>query len=274
VGFGLTLHNTTETNAIPGFYYRKRQKIEAFLAKVASTSRQGLCDAVFHAIESRLLFSIDSRRKDPALERDLKNLRTFSLIAAGCGGKLLSCVFRAFVYDYRHYSGGLPDLLLVRAVSKKKSDGSPQLVDLSDWVGESLSAEFQQEQEAQWGAQMIADDEFLGCSKVGDSGNTRQSNWGRGSRPAPKVDSFTKPPLSRSDLPPKLELLFNDLPVEPECMMVEVKSSNDRLDARQEDWLNILSRHGNARVCKFEDTRKSSKRKLNEVGKAQSTATS
>jgi hypothetical protein len=33
--------------------------------------------------------------------------------------------------------------------------------------------------------------------------------------------------------------------------MVEVKSSNDRLDPRQEDWLNVIDRHGRARVCKF-----------------------
>jgi hypothetical protein len=33
---------------------------------------------------------------------------------------------------------------------------------------------------------------------------------------------------------------------------VEVKSQNDRLDGRQEDWLNIIDNAGGyARVCKF-----------------------
>ena len=44
--------------------------------------------------------------------------------------------------------------------------------------------------------------------------------------------------------------------------MVEVKSSNERLDPRQEDWLNVMDRHGNARVCKFEQTRKKKPPKL------------
>mmetsp|Transcript_5338 Transcript_5338/g.15058 ORF Transcript_5338/g.15058 Transcript_5338/m.15058 type:complete len:117 (+) Transcript_5338:1912-2262(+) len=113
---------------------------------------------------------------------------------------------------------------------------------------------------------MLADEEFLGCSKVGDSGNSgsRSNNWARSAR-SPQGKRDPKPPLSLSDLPQKLELEVNGEPIEPECMMVEVKSSNDRLDPRQEDWLNILDRHGNARVCKFEDKRKSSKRKLAEA---------
>jgi len=40
-----------------------------------------------------------------------------------------------------------------------------------------------------------------------------------------------------------------------EIMFVEVKSANDRLDARQEDWLNVLDGVCNARVCKFEKTK-------------------
>lgn len=57
-------------------------------------------------------------------------------------------------------------------------------------------------------------------------------------------------------MPLRLMLEHGGRAVRVECMMVEVKSANDRLDARQEDWLNILDQHGNARVCKFEDTRK------------------
>jgi hypothetical protein len=37
-----------------------------------------------------------------------------------------------------------------------------------------------------------------------------------------------------------------------ECMMVEVKSSNDRVDSRQEDWLNVIDMYGKAWFCKFE----------------------
>jgi hypothetical protein len=60
-------------------------------------------------------------------------------------------------------------------------------------------------------------------------------------------------------LPERLQLFHKGRRVKVECMFVEVKSSNDRLDARQEDWLNVLDRHGRARVCKFEDNIKTKK---------------
>ena len=60
-------------------------------------------------------------------------------------------------------------------------------------------------------------------------------------------------------MPEKLSLSHNSRVVKVECMFVEVKSQNDRLDARQEDWLNILDRFGNARVCKFEKAPKHNK---------------
>jgi hypothetical protein len=62
------------------------------------------------------------------------------------------------------------------------------------------------------------------------------------------------------DLPDPLELEHNGIAVFPECMMVEVKSTNDRLDPRQEDWLNVLDKYGSARVCKFEDSKKAKRR--------------
>ena len=65
---------------------------------------------------------------------------------------------------------------------------------------------------------------------------------------------------SMEDLPERLRLTYNGSAVIPETMMVEVKSSNDRLDPRQEDWLNVLDKHGNARVCKFEDSKKAKRR--------------
>jgi VRR-NUC domain len=111
---------------------------------------------------------------------------------------------------------------------------------------------------------MLADDEFLACSKVGDSGNgggrrSRSStNGGTGMiRQTGDSTAGQKKVLSLDDMPPRLELVYNGHVVIPECLFVEVKSSNDRLDARQEDWLNILDRSGNnCRVCKFEASAK------------------
>jgi hypothetical protein len=56
-------------------------------------------------------------------------------------------------------------------------------------------------------------------------------------------------------MPERLRLEHNAQKIRVECMCVEVKSQNDRLDPRQEDWLNILDRYGNARVCKFVKTK-------------------
>jgi hypothetical protein len=60
-------------------------------------------------------------------------------------------------------------------------------------------------------------------------------------------------------LPDRLVFCHNGRVVRVECMLVEVKSHNDRLDPRQEDWLNVLDRFGNVRVCKFTAKQKEKK---------------
>jgi hypothetical protein len=247
------------------FFSRRRERIEDFLYSIEKLGRQEICDLVHDSIKARLMFSIESGRKDPSLDSDLRNLRTLSLIAAGCGGRQLASIFRCLVFDYRHWSGGLPDLLLVRAITRENDESSPQLVKLSEWVGESFSEEFQLGLQNEQGASMLADDEFLGCNKVGDSGGgTQIRNAGR--RSTQRKSGVGQTRLhTLDDLPQPLELKVKGKPVIPETMMVEVKSSNDRLDPRQEDWLNVLDRYGNARVCKFEDSKKAKRRFAKEV---------
>jgi len=283
VGFELkrssTDDETSNTMASSnGFYFRRRETIKAFLTQLARLNGQDLCDMVYDSIASRLEYMVTHGRKDPAIERDLQQLRTLSFMAAGCGGVLLAAVFRCFLFDYRHYSGGLPDLTLVRAVFEDTLSVPKGLVALEEWIGEGFDAQKTEEQAAQRGAAMLEDrdDEFLGCSKVGDSGGQNRFNRSRSSQ------SLTAPrktkALSMNDLPDKLELVHDGRKVKVECMMVEVKSSNDRLDARQEDWLNVLEKNGNARVCQFEDNSKSKKKKkpapkVNDSEKKQATST-
>ena len=182
--------------------------------------------------------------------KDVSELRKLSLIAAGIGGKLLSAIFRCLCYDYRHYCAGLPDLILSRAFY---DDSDRAAVDLVDWVGEAI--------DFSTASQITSilfdrDDEFLGCSK--NDSFAPSTSWGR------KVNSAQPkaihPGASTDDvlemLPKKLQLLHNDRRVKVQCMFVEVKSSNDRLDGRQQDWLNVLDNFGMARVCKFESTDK------------------
>jgi hypothetical protein len=251
-----------KTALIPSksFYFRRRAIIEAFLGKLGKLKGQELCDLVHDSVASRLLYVTTHKRKDPSIERDLKQVRTLSFMAAGCGGTLLAAVFRCFLFDYRHYSGGLPDLTLVRSVYDDARSIPDGLVDLGEWIGEGFHRERQEEREAQRFAAMLedGDDEFLGCSKMGDSGGQSRFNRSRSTQ-SPNAQKQAQI-LSMDDLPIKLELVHAGRQVKVECMMVEVKSSNDRLDPRQEDWLNVLDRYGNARVCKFEDKIKFNKK--------------
>jgi VRR-NUC domain len=247
-----------------GIYNRKRTAIEEFLDNLSRLRGEELADLVYDCIKERLMYSTALHRNDPSLERDVSQVRTLSMLAAGFGGNMLAAIFRCLFFDYRHYSGGLPDLLLVRAIYSPSDDHqtSTDLVDLGDWIGESFSKEYQDAIKAEKIAQVFAgkDEEFLGCSKVGDSGGrgTNQRNKATGrNTPEPKRNG-EDPSAGRGliGMPDRLRLRHNDRNVRVECMCVEVKSQNDRLDPRQEDWLNILDRFGNARVCKFAKPKK------------------
>jgi VRR-NUC domain len=248
-----------------GFYSRRATVIAKFLRKLAALPDQSVADLVYEAVTCRMKHATARSLSDPFLDRDIAQIRTLSAVAAGFGGKLLAAAFRCLFFDYRHYSGGLPDLHLFRAFYvSESSDGQQELVDLGAWIGETFSADSQQAAATQRMVALLSDrdDEYLGCSKVGDSGS-QASRSSRDSKLArsPKLDLLTTGPKSEL-IPDRLHLEHNGCKVKVECMMVEVKSANDRLDPRQEDWLNILDQHGNARVCKFEDTRKSGKKRM------------
>jgi len=177
-------------------------------------------------------------------------------MAAGLGGKMLATVCRCLFFDYRHYSGGLPDLTLCRAIYEN-DDLNPEetLVDLGTWIGEGFSPDQQAESDGKTAARMLEDqdEQFLGCSKVGDSGrrNTRISVSGGNRGPGRKLTDRT---IEQLQMPEPLVFQRNGRIIRVECMLVEVKSQNDRLDSRQEDWLNVLDKHGNVRVCQFKST--------------------
>lgn len=257
VGFELLENNNVPEHSqfepSPGFYYRRQHQISSFLARLSTLKGQDLCDLVHESILSRLHFMVLHKRKDISLERDLAQTRTLSMIAAGCGGKQLSSIFRCLFFDYRHYSGGLPDLLLFRP---SYDDDTSGIVHLGEWIGcGEISSEYIKPGQQNSNILIDRDDEYLGCSKLGDSGGGRTSRSGTGSQNAtniPSRNSAMGQILSMDMIPEKLLLQHSNRNVKVECMMVEVKSSNDRLDPRQEDWLNVLDHYGIARVCKFE----------------------
>ena len=170
------------------------------------------------------------------------------MIAAALGPAALGRIFRTLCFDYRHWSGGLPDLFLVRA-----KDSSEHIKHLADWIGEGFTQESIGEQNVQRYISLLAerDDEFLGQPKNADGFSSQQF-----------TSRKKKGPATRAELPvfpDKLQFTQQEKRIKAECMFVEVKSANDRLSERQEDWLSILENCAIARVCKFTSSSSDSK---------------
>lgn len=280
VGFELCDEGET-SKATPGIYYRRSSTIHSFLELLEGCNPSDVADLVYDAVRSRLDFAHANAMKDPTLEKDFAQIRTLSALAAGFGGKVLARAFRCMLYDYRHYryvidlfgafttklqcpfsfSGGLPDLQLVRAI--KQSGEGHDVVNM-EWVGECFSKEAKEHVASQRLASILfdKDDEYLGCSKVGDRHSNRQHKPPQ-NNVNPQGSQRALPMVSA--LPPRVEFSQDGKAVEIQSMFVEVKSSNDRLDPRQEDWLNVLSIDGLARVCKFQENRKQRRVKKQKV---------
>ncbi|GKY97456.1 hypothetical protein MPSEU_000704000 [Mayamaea pseudoterrestris] len=246
------------------FYQTRRAKIDALLSKLECMTDQDISNLVYDSVVARHTYMQSIGHRDPTSVDDISRVRTLSLIAAGLGGKCLASIFKCMCFDYRHFRGGMPDLLLIRASACDNDDDSFNTIDLGDFVGESFSVESQSEIQAKRSQMIIGDEDFLGCS-MGDAGATnsfkRNRSWAATSSTSSSPQTLGG--AVEISLPERLQLLHNNLLVRVETMLVEVKSVNDRLDPRQHDWLNVLSLHGNARVCKFE--KKHSKKREAEV---------
>jgi hypothetical protein len=203
----------------PSFYCKCADDIAQFLAKLSKTNGQEVCDMVYDAIASRLDHVCLYKLKDPFLAMDIVQVRTLSALAAGFGGKCLAAMFRCLLFDYRHYSGGLPDLHLFRAYTNSHSGRA--LVELGDWIGESFSMVNQQSHDFQRVLQALADDEFIGLDKPNNR-MTRTKLSGGSPGESVQFSAF-----SIEMLPERLQLSHNGSAVHVECMMVEVKSSNE-----------------------------------------------
>ena len=206
----------------PNFYCKGADEISQFLARLSAMNGQVLCDLVFDAVASRLQHACLNNLKDPFLTLDMAQVRTLSALAAGFGGRCLAAMFRCLLFDYRHYSGGLPDLHLFRAMYSNESTtrSGMSLVELGDWIGESFSPGKQQSYNYQRVLTALVDDEFLGLDKP----NSRQT---RTNSPGLSEHTVQLNNFSMDAIPERLQLCHNECTVEIECMMVEVKSSNE-----------------------------------------------
>jgi hypothetical protein len=244
---------------VRSLYERRRHAIESFLSDLTQLDTCALGDRVYEAVKRRWERHVDdrSRLKDPRLLRDVMELKTLSLIAGALGPAALSQIFRTLCFDYRHWSGGLPDLFLVRARYEHalpSGNNSVSFVQLADWIGEGFSHSHVNSKICQSHFSILADrdDEFLGQPKNADGLSSQNQSYAR------KKQGATKAQLPL--FPDKLEFLHEGQRVKADCMFVEVKSANDRLSERQEDWLSILE--PNARVCKFTNSTRGKEQSL------------
>jgi hypothetical protein len=219
-------------NALPArsFYERRKAYLESFFNHIENLGPQQLSDAVYECAE-RL------KNRSHALSSSANSvrqvIRTCSAIAAGLGGRALASIFRSLCFDFRHYSAGMPDLLLIRAFCPSDST----LIDLGEWIGEDF---INQIKSSKLILDLINDEGLLGCSEKELKGQNERS-------------STTVTSTDNDRNVSKLQLVYDGKIVVVQCMLVEVKSANDSLDERQEDWLNIIDRviPSHARVCKF-----------------------
>jgi len=236
--------------------------IESFLLELTRLDEFGISELVYEAIKKRWDRHADdrSRQKDPRLLKDVSELKTLSMIASALGGTALARVFRTLCFDYRHWSGGLPDLFLVRTrrcESKTTTgcddDDSGSFVDLADWIGEGFSRDHIEEKNIQSHISMLADrdDEYLGQPKNADGSSSQQQQYSARRKKVAAANDVQLP-----SFPKRLVFTLDEKRVKAECVFVEVKSANDRLSERQEDWLSILDDCTNARVCKFTNSSK------------------
>ncbi len=235
----------TSVKANLSFYTRRRKRIEEYFKRLEGMSAQELCDLIFELVTGKVAELKRLQKKftnEQSLFRDIQQVRTLSMLAAGFGGRQLTAMFRLLCFDYRHYGAGLPDLLLVRAFTResKPSGILCKPLDLNQWIGEV----FQHSPNCTSSILEDRDEEFLGGSLNDRQGLSTYQKRGNNS------EGFTFEGFD----PERLVLSQNGSPVTIECMFVEVKSHNDRLDDRQEDWLNVLDRFGNARLCKFKSS--------------------
>lgn len=213
------------------FYSRRADAISSFLNRLATLDGEDLSNIVYDSIASRLAFVCSHGRNDPNLDRDILQIRTLSAVAVGFGGKCLASMFRCLVFDYRHYSGGLPDLHLFRAFYESGSScAKSEMVDLGDWIGESFTKENQQLLQRQRASFLLndGDDELLGFDKTSDSGvNYKKPRGSTVQQAQSSVSLKQSVGISMAVLPDRLRLRHDDRFVKVECMMVEVKSSSE-----------------------------------------------
>jgi len=232
--YAATSKDDGKSFTIRSFYERRRFMIEKYLVELENMSGNEICSKLHKNVKKRLT-DLGEKNKDIFLARDLDEIRTLSMIGCGLGGRMMANIFRCLSFDYRHYSGGLPDLLLVKATIKNKKESNAQsLVPLDQWVGEAFGNLHLHSRKSSDLSRLLIDrdDEFLGCEKGSDISMTLRNRnkdknsvrhcLGNGEINDDSPGDYDNNSHNYPKMPDKLLLSFQEEDIAVQCMFVEV----------------------------------------------------
>ena len=189
-------------------------------------------------------------------------LKSLQAIAVCIGGKALAGIFRNLAIDFKHFSGGLPDLLMIRVRPKDNCDGEYQF-DYCSWLGcdwESLTTK----KDSPSSPFLLSGDIFSLSSRLSQKQPTL-------SAAATSIQEDTifdeaveiEPIINKSiahnictdeDLVLPSSLSSDQSLLIFESTFVEVKGPTDRLSYRQIVWLKVLNASGiHSWVCQISE---------------------
>ncbi|CAM9218865.1 unnamed protein product [Scytosiphon promiscuus] len=228
----------------PLFYLNRRAAVDTRLAEVRAASTTELVALVGDA----WLANVNTVCR--GLNWDRASVRHLQAIAAGLGGRAVAAVLAALCLNHKHFGGGLPDLLLMRAVrtheeplvTRDDGGGAPREVAATALASASANSESEfstPESFVSWlGVESgVAFDVDGRQDEGGLPPLIRGGGRGRGGGGGGGTGVDAPPPFKAGDME-GLRL---------ETWLLEVKGPSDRLSDRQTAWLRILDR-GQAHV--------------------------
>ncbi|CAN0430276.1 unnamed protein product [Ectocarpus sp. 12 AP-2014] len=223
----------------PLFYLNRRTAVDARLAELRAASAAELVALVGDA------WLANAGTVCRGLNWDRSSVRHLQAIAAGLGGPAMAAVLAALCLNHKHFGGGLPDLLLMRAVRTDTNaavvaaagEGQDGKIAKGKAAAEAAPPAFEAESEVSTPAAFVS---WLGIdSDVAfdvDGGDERPppppTDGGSGQRGKGVPRRPPPPPFKAADMA-GLRL---------ETWLLEVKGPSDRLSDRQTAWLRILDR--------------------------------
>ena len=270
-----------DLNSFPDFYRNRQDAIEARLELLKSCSSQQLLDLIAKCWREK--FGIKCR----GVNWQAWSLKFLQLVGVCVGGEGLAGISRTFCVNYRHFNGGLPDLVLVKAFRRRRCTVTQQVLQgvtaayEGDWDAIDLDALVGNGGIASRGLAAREADLEHDFALVDGSSETRglarrSKSQRRGidsiaaaaevagttyksseNGPEPVTDMEIEGGVEGAEAD-GLELDQNLYEYKFAAKLVEVKGPNDTLMDRQTAWLAILQNSGiDARVCRVIEPRRS-----------------